>query len=252
MDSIRDLARKYKLWIVEDAAHAPGAKWDGIPCGKWGDIACFSFFGNKNLSCAEGGLVVTDQDDLANKMRLLRSHGMSSLTWDRFRGHDYSYDVSSPGFNFRLDDLRSALLRVQLRSLFKFNHLRQERVRWYRQLLGKDPRWAVTFENYSEQSAYHLFTVVLAEGISRSEVMHFLKCRRIQTSIHYPPIHQFSYYQNISLPHSDLRITEALGHRILSLPLFPDMTYEQVSLVCEVFREAVDNGMANAGARKLA
>jgi dTDP-4-amino-4,6-dideoxygalactose transaminase len=245
MDSIEDLARRRGLWVVEDAAHAPGATWKGIACGRWGDIACFSFFGNKNLTCAEGGLIVTESRDLAKKLRLLRSHGMSSLTWDRFRGHSFSYDVTTPGFNFRMDDLRAALLRIQLRSLDRFNRLRQERVEWYRRLLGRDSRWTVTFENYGGTSAFHLFTVVLAEGVSRCRVMRFLKDRGIQTSIHYPPIHQFSYYRGLSLPSCSLKLTDHLGPRILTLPLFPDMSYEQVELVGASFREAVDSGAEN-------
>ncbi len=245
MDSIVDLARQRRLWLVEDAAHAPGATWKGIVCGKWGDAACFSFFGNKNLTCAEGGLVATEDDDLAKKLRLLRSHGMDSLTWDRFRGHSFSYDVETPGFNFRMDDLRAALLRVQLRSLDRFNDLRRQRVQWYRQLLGEDTRWTITFEDYDGTSAFHLFTVVLAEEISRREVMRFLRSKGIQTSIHYPPIHQFSYYQKLPHSDSDLKNTNNLGRRILTLPLFPNMSYGQVELVCKTFRDAVDGGIGS-------
>jgi dTDP-4-amino-4,6-dideoxygalactose transaminase len=242
MDSITELARRHNLWVVEDAAHAPGATWKGIACGRWGNVACFSFFGNKNLTCAEGGLVATESDDLAKKLRLLRSHGMDSLTWDRFRGHSFSYDVTAPGFNFRMDDLRAALLRAQLQSLDRFNRLRRERVQWYRRLLGQDSRWTVTFEDYDGTSAFHLFTVVLAEGISRNEVMRFLRDRGIQTSIHYPPIHHFTYYRGLSLSHCDLRVTDDLGRRTLTLPLFPGMSYEQVELVSRFFREAIDSG----------
>lgn len=239
MDAIMDLARKHRLWVIEDAAHAPGAAWDGIPCGRWGDIACFSFFGNKNISCAEGGLVVTERDELAKKIRLLRSHGMDSLTWDRYRGHGFSYDVTTAGFNFRMDDVRASLLRVQLRFLDRFNRLRKERVQWYSKLLGRDPRWFIPFENYGGTSAFHLFTVILADGISRSRVMRFLKSRGIQTSIHYPPIHQFSLYRRLSLSHPELNNTEDIGRRILTLPLFPGMTWEQVELVCACFHEAI-------------
>jgi dTDP-4-amino-4,6-dideoxygalactose transaminase len=246
MDPIVDLARRRGLWLVEDAAHAPGAAWKGIPCGRWGDIACFSFFGNKNLTCAEGGLVATENDDLAKRLRILRSHGMDSLTWDRFRGHSFSYDVTAPGFNFRMDDLRAALLRVQLRSLDRWNHLRKERVQWYRRLLGHDSRWIIPFEDREGTSSFHLFTIVLAENVSRRDVMRFLQSRGIQTSIHYPPIHQFSYYRKLPLAHSDLKFTEDLGQRILTLPLFPNMTYEQVELVCASLYEAVERGAGNA------
>ncbi len=248
MESIMDVARRRGLWVVEDAAHAPGAAWKGIPCGRWGDIGCFSFFGNKNLTCAEGGILITESDDLARELRLLRSHGMSSLTWDRFRGHSFSYDVTVPGFNFRMDDIRASLLRVQLKALNRFNRLREERVRWYRELLGQDSRWDISFKNHAGASAFHLFTVSLAEGISRQDVMRHLKSRGIQTSIHYPPIHQFSCYRELSQSHGDLKHTEALGRRILTLPLFPNMTFEQVELVCESFREALERGAMNAQA----
>ena len=246
MDSIMDLARKHGLWVVEDAAHAPGASWKGIPCGKWGDISCFSFFGNKNLTCAEGGLVTTEDESLANKLRLLRSHGMDSLTWDRFRGHSVSYDVTAPGFNFRMDDIRAAILRMQLKSLDRWNRLRQERVCWYHELLETDARWTIPFKNHVGVSACHLFVLVLEEKISRTKVMHFLKNRGIQTSIHYPPTHQFSYYRNLGLDQPDLGLTEDLGRRIITLPLFPGMTYEQISMVCAALREAVESGDADA------
>jgi dTDP-4-amino-4,6-dideoxygalactose transaminase len=245
MEEIASLAKKHRLWVVEDAAHAPGAAWNGIPCGKWGDIACFSFFGNKNLTCGEGGLVATENEDLAKKLRLLRSHGMNSLTWDRYRGHSFSYDVTEPGLNYRIDDVRAAILRVQLQSLGRFNRLREERVGWYRQLLGSDPRWTIPFDRHPGVSAFHLFTVVLSAEISRDGVMRFLKSRGIQTSIHYPPIHQFSCYKELSRAQCDLGLTEELGRRILTLPLFPHMTSDQVALVCEAFREAVDRETVN-------
>jgi dTDP-4-amino-4,6-dideoxygalactose transaminase len=248
MDAIAEMARRHGLWIVEDAAQAPGAAWNGVLCGRWGDIGCFSFSGNNNLTCAEGGLIVTDSGDYAKKMRLLRSHGMDSLTWDRFRGHSFSYDATIPGFNFRMDDLQVALLHEQLQSLETWNHLRKERVQWYRRLLGKDPRFALPFENHKGTSAYHLMPVVLAEGISRSGVMRFLRSKGIQTGIHYPPIHQFTYYRGLS-KHDCLKFTESLGRRILTLPLFPNMAYEQVKLVCDSFRAAIENGNADAEIR---
>lgn len=241
MNSIMDLARRRNLRVVEDAAHAPGASLNGIACGRWGDVGCFSFFGNKNLTCAEGGLVVTEDDDLAGKIRLLRSHGMSSLTWDRFRGHSFSYDVTEAGFNFRMDDVRAALARVQLEQLDRWNDLRKERVGWYRGMLGADPRWSIVFEKYEGSSAFHLFAVVLEKGISRTHVMRYLKSKGIQSSIHYPPIHQFSYYAALPFPKRRLPVTDSLGSRILTLPLFPSMTYEQVALVSGAFREAVDD-----------
>ena len=238
MDEILDLARRRGLWVIEDAAHAPGADWNGRPCGAWGELGCFSFFGNKNLTCGEGGMVTTASRTLAERIRMLRSHGMSSLTWDRYQGHQFSYDVSEAGFNFRLDDLRAAILRAQLRSLDEMNRRRAERFAWYRNLLGNDPRWTIPFDGHPGTSSHHLFTVVLDEALDRSSVMAGLRTLGVQSSVHYPPIHEFSFYRRLGLPCGDLRVTEALGRRLLSLPLYPGMSREQVEWVAGSLRTA--------------
>jgi dTDP-4-amino-4,6-dideoxygalactose transaminase len=245
MDEIMKFAGKRKLWVVEDAAHAPGASWKGVPCGRWGNIAIFSFFGNKNITCAEGGMAVTDNGNLALRMRLLRSHGMNSVTWDRFKGHAFSYDVTMPGFNYRLDDLRASLLRAQLRSLDRINALRAERDGWYRNLLGGDARWSLPFDCYEGVSSHHLFTVVLEKNISRVKIMQYMKERGVQTSIHYPPAHGFSCYRKLNLKRTPLVNTEKLGRRIMTLPMYPGLAEKQVNYVAESFREAVDNTLGN-------
>ena len=242
MDEIMKFARKHKLWVVEDAAHAPGASWKSVPCGCWGNIAIFSFFGNKNITCAEGGMVVSDNGVLARRMRTLRSHGMSSVTWDRYKGHSFSYDVTAPGFNYRLDDLRASLLRSQLRSLNRINALRAERAMWYRKLLSEDARWSLPFDGREGISSHHLFTIVLGKNISREAVMRYMKERGVQTSIHYPPAHRFSCYKKLDLRHPSLENTEKFGRRVLTLPMYPGLTEKQVNYVAETFREAVSSG----------
>jgi dTDP-4-amino-4,6-dideoxygalactose transaminase len=240
MDSITEFARKHGLWLIEDAAHAPGASWRGARCGAWGDIGCFSFFGNKNLTCGEGGMLVTNREDVATTLRSLRSHGMTTVTWDRHLGHSFSYDVPLAGYNYRMDDLRASVLRVQLRALEELNELRRERIEWYRQLLSGDPRWIIPFEHYVGVSAGHLFVLVLSEGISREVLMRSMQCRGIQTSIHYPPVHQFSFYRSSGAAAARLPVTEALGRRLVTLPLFPGMTREQVKQVTHALFESLD------------
>src|SRR5512135_541044 len=115
MEAICAVAERHGLAVIEDAAHAPGAFLNGRHLGTWGDAGCFSFFSNKNLSTGEGGMLVTDKDDIAEKVRLMRSHGMTSLTYDRHRGHANTYDVVDLGYNYRIDEIRSALGCVQLK-----------------------------------------------------------------------------------------------------------------------------------------
>jgi len=121
MGAILALAERHGLAVVEDVAHAPGADLDGRALGTWGNIGCFSFFANKNMTTGEGGMVTTDDDELAARLRLLRSHGMTSLTWDRHKGHAWSYDVVAPGYNYRIDEVRAAIGRVQLAKVTAAN-----------------------------------------------------------------------------------------------------------------------------------
>jgi dTDP-4-amino-4,6-dideoxygalactose transaminase len=125
MDAVRAIADRHGVAIVEDAAHAVGANLDGRPCGSLGDVSCFSFFSNKNLPIGEGGMLATSDEDLAARLRLLRSHGMTALTWDRHRGHAAGYDVVLPGFNYRLDEIHAALALVQLGRLAERNGARR-------------------------------------------------------------------------------------------------------------------------------
>jgi dTDP-4-amino-4,6-dideoxygalactose transaminase len=129
------LCARHELFLVEDAAHSPGAWLDGRALGTWGSIGCFSFFSNKNLSTGEGGMLLTADPALAERLRLLRSHGMTSLTWDRHHGHAYSYDVVALGYNDRIDEIRSALGRVQLKKLAANNARRLEITRLYHEAL---------------------------------------------------------------------------------------------------------------------
>ncbi len=221
MPRIQQIARQHGLAIIEDAAHAPGASIQGKKIGNWGDIASFSFFSNKNMTTGEGGMLVTNDDQLAAKMRLQRSHAMTTLTWDRHKGHASSYDVVDLGFNYRIDEIHSALGSVQLKKLDANNARRGELTRVYREAFAElAPDVRVPFENNRYQSAYHLMPVVLPAGVDRQAFIAGMKAQGIQTSIHYPPIHQFSYYRGLYPPETvRLPITEEVGAREVTLPL---------------------------------
>jgi dTDP-4-amino-4,6-dideoxygalactose transaminase len=215
------------LPVVEDAAHAPGASVDGRMAGTLGRVGCFSFFANKNLPVGEGGMLVTDNAELAAQLRLLRSHGMTALTWDRHRGHASSYDVVVPGFNYRLDEVRAAVASVQLRRLPDENARRARIVARYREALGV----TMPFAGRDEGSAHHLAVVVLPEGVVRDQVRAALEELGIQTSVHYPPIHTFTAYRSRS--RRPLPRTEKVAPRLLTLPLYGSMSDEQVDAVID-------------------
>jgi dTDP-4-amino-4,6-dideoxygalactose transaminase len=240
MDAVCELAERHGLTVIEDAAHAPGATWGGRMCGTLGQAGCFSFFSNKNLPVGEGGMVVTDDDELAARLRLLRSHGMTTLTWDRHRGHASSYDVVARGFNYRLDEVRAALGLVQLRRLPEENSGRAVIVRRYRDALDGQSGLAMPFRHDDEgrTSSHHLAVVLLPDGADRDAVRTVLDQRGIQTSVHYPPIHTFTQYRS-SAGRRPLPRTDAVAGRLLTLPLYGRLSDEQVDAVIEGLLSAV-------------
>lgn len=244
MDQIRSMTERHGLALIEDTAHAPGAIYQGKSLGTWGDAGCFSFFSNKNLSTGEGGMLVTDRNDVAEKAQILRSHGMTSLTWDRHQGHAYTYDVVDLGYNYRIDEIRSALGLTQLEKLPANNRRRAALTRQYWQALEKSGlglpfcNWE-TEDQSTGQPAYHLFPVLLPEGVDRLQFIDRMRLNRIQTSIHYPPIHQFRYYRD-RYPGIDLPLTELAAAREITLPLYPTMTLEDQEAVVKAVCEALN------------
>jgi dTDP-4-amino-4,6-dideoxygalactose transaminase len=242
MDSIRSIAERHGLAIIEDAAHAPGATLNGKACGTLGDIGCFSFFSNKNLPIGEGGMVVTDDDGLADRIRLFRSHGMTTLTWDRHRGHAHSYDVVEQGFNYRLDEVRAAIGLVQLDRLPAANAARARCVARYQELLRDADLVTFPFARVDERasSSHHLAVVVLRDETTREHVREVLREAHIQTSVHYPPIHQFSAFAAFAT--RPLPRTDDVSGRLLTLPLFGHLTDNQLEAVANRLKASAERG----------
>ena len=243
MPLILALAKQYNLFVIEDAAHAAGSILENRHLGTWGDAGCFSFFPNKNMTTGEGGMLVTNDDRLADQVRLLRSHGMTSLTWDRHEGHAWSYDVVGLGYNYRIDEIRSALGREQLRKLDGFNARRREIAALYRKLL-KDltPEIIVPFENHPGISAHHIMPVILPKSANRLHFMQIMKEQGIQTSIHYPPIHLFTSFKGEAKGADQLPVTEDIASREVTLPLYPLLTDDQVYLIVQSAQKALIAG----------
>jgi len=237
MKAIIEIAEDYKLKVIEDSAHAIGAEYKGKKCGTIGDIGCFSFFANKNLITGEGGMIVTNDDKLAERIKILRSHGMTSLTWDRYSGHSYTYDVVDLGHNYRLNEIASAIGLIQLKKLEKNNKKRKELVMEYRKRLKGFELISIPFKKFGEKSSYHIFPILLSEEIDRFEFMQKLREKGIQTSIHYPPIHLFTYYRKLfGFKEGILPKTEYVGKHEVTLPLHPLMTKNDIEFICKIIK----------------
>ena len=238
MPEILRIAEKYNLAVIEDAAHAIGASLEGKALGTWGNVGCYSFFGNKNLTTGEGGMLVTDDDELAEKVRILRSHGMTTLTWDRFKGHASTYDVVDLGYNYRIDEIRSAIGREQLKKLPAGNARREVLVERYRKAFTEQaPALGLPFSEKRGVSSKHIFPVLLPERVDREAFREKMKADGIQTSFHYPPVHHFKIYRQEG---EELWMTENVARRQVTLPLFPSMTNEQQDWVIESVVDALN------------
>jgi dTDP-4-amino-4,6-dideoxygalactose transaminase len=238
MDPLLELAAERDLFVIEDAAHAPGSRLNGRLCGTLGHVGCFSLFANKNLPVGEGGVVVTADPAIAEQIRLLRSHGMTRLTWDRHRGHASSYDVVRAGFNYRLDELRAAIGLVQLDRLDDGNRRRARVVAEYRARLHGTEGLTMPFSQSSESVSHHLAVLLLPEGADRAAFRRMLEVERIQTSVHYPPIHGFTYYEGHER-RPKLPRTDDLAARLVTLPLFPHVESAAIDLVTSTVLESV-------------
>jgi dTDP-4-amino-4,6-dideoxygalactose transaminase len=230
MGRIMEIAKRHGLYVIEDAAHAPGATYKGNKIGSFGDVAAFSFFANKNLTTAEGGMLTTNNDELANKAILLRSHGMTSVSYDRFKGHATTYDVLELGYNYRLDDIRAALGIVQLKKLHVDIQKRKELVRRYYNNLKNQTNVIIPFQGREQESTNYIFPIVLSPkcSLTRDEVRRKLANVGIQTSVHYPAVHEFSFYKSDDVK---LEITEYVARNEITLPLYGSMTFDDVDYV---------------------
>ncbi len=237
MPRIMEIAHRHQLYVIEDAAHAPGAGIDGQSVGMFGDCGCFSFFSNKNMATGEGGMLVTRRDDLAARIKLLRSHGMTSLTLDRYKGHSFSYDVVALGYNYRVTEICSAIGLVQLEKLPANNQRRAELVAYYRAALADVAGITLPFEPHIGTSAFHILPMLLPPQTDRQAFMDFLKGYGIQTSIHYPPVHQFSFHRQYAQSRATLPRTEELARREVTLPLYPALTEQQVDYIVAAIRQ---------------
>jgi dTDP-4-amino-4,6-dideoxygalactose transaminase len=222
LDRLAEICRRHGLQLIEDAAHAPSASapGDDRKLGTYGLAGCFSFFSNKVLSCGEGGLLATDDDEVAQLARNRRSHAMTSGTWDRHRGHSTDYDVVAVGYNYRIDEPRAALLSARLPGLEEDIARRREIVHRYREELRDVEGVAVPFEDEAvDRSSCYVMPVTVDDPALRDGLRASMLERGVQTSVLYPAVHQLSAYAGST--DEAPRRSELVARSELTLPLFP-------------------------------
>jgi len=229
LDPLYELADKHGLRVIEDAAHAIGTEYKGKRIGAFGDTQVFSFHPNKNMTTGEGGCVVTRDDQLADKIALLRFHGMDREAWNRFgKSGSQHYEIVLPGFKYNMMDIQAALGLHQLPALDGFIKRRTELALRYQKIFAGWPQWTRPgTPEFAHRHAWHLYTPLInpaAAGMDRDAFMQGMKQRNIGTGLHYRAAHLYPYYrEHYGFKPGDFPNAESISDRIVSLPLFPGM-----------------------------
>jgi len=240
MEAILKIAKKYDLKIVEDACHGPLSEYDGKKLGTIGDIGCFSFFSNKNISTGEGGMLVTDKPELFERVKLLRSHGMTSLSYERAKGHATSYDVIDLGYNYRMDDIRASIGIVQLDKLENDLKKRAGVRAMYVEALCNNENLIIPFKDNKNFSSNYIFPIVLKNSNieKRDEVRNKLAEVGIQTSVHYPAVHRFSVYKDYFI---DLPNTDYISDNLITLPMYSSLKEHHVNFIADSLKKILSD-----------
>lgn len=238
MDRIMEIAKEHNLKIIEDACHGPLSEYKGKKLGTIGDIGCFSFFSNKNISTGEGGMLITNNSEYADRTKLLRSHGMTSMSYERAKGHSTAYDVVELGYNYRMDDIHSAIGLVQLGKIEVDLAKRSEIRKAYIEQLKDIDVIIIPFECYTDFSSNYIFTIVLKNSTfeKRDKVREQLAEAGIQTSVHYPAVHRFLIYKEF---YSELPVTDYLVDNLITLPMYSKLTHHKVGLIVDVLKNTL-------------
>ena len=246
MDQLLDLARAHNLLVIEDAAHAAGAAYNGRPIGSVGDATAFSFYPIKNMTTSEGGMLTTNNSAIAEKARILRKHGLSTDAWKRHTLEGSSlYDVVAPGFNYSMTDVQAALGHGQLQRLPEMNMARSRLAQRYSDGLSSIAQLEIPSPRPDLLHAWHLYAIRLNLEMLRVDRNQFesqLRERSIGTAVNFIPIHYHSFYrEGFDFHKGDYPVAEGAFDRLISLPLFPTMTNADVDRVVEAIEDIIEN-----------
>jgi len=246
MDAIETLAFNYRLFIVNDAAHAIETEWVDGKIGRHGIASAYSFYATKNLTTGEGGMVVTNNENIARQLTLLRLHGLSDDASSRYqKSGKSSYDLILPGYKFNMPDILAALGLVQLKKIYSHHQLRFELDEYYRSLL-QDVEYVTTLRKVNKGAhAYHLFPVLVdfdKLSCDKDEFIDALKSENIGASQHFKPLHLYTYYRNkYGYKEGDFPLAEQFGQRVITLPFSPYISKNDVMDVVNALKKVLDH-----------
>lgn len=234
MEKITRIAKKHNLKIIEDACHGPMSEYKGKKLGTIGDVGCFSFFSNKNISTGEGGMLITNNSEYSKRASLLKSHGMTTLSFQRAEGHSAGYDVIDLGYNYRMDDIRAAIGIVQLEKLQDDLTKRAKIRNYYIDKLSKTDKIIIPFKDHPYFSSNYIFSILLKNSDSgkRDLIRNELSECGIQSSIHYPAVHRFTIYKDYS---RELPLTDYVSDNLITLPMYSTLSLEKVDFIAKTF-----------------
>jgi dTDP-4-amino-4,6-dideoxygalactose transaminase len=240
---IIDLCRKNGIKVIHDAAHAFPTKHNNKFVGSFGDVSCFSFYANKTITTGEGGMLVTDDPEIHDRVKIMRLHGINHDIWDRFTANKptWEYDVVAPGFKYNLADINAAIGLAQFEKAEYFRQRRQHCAEVYYENLGVvDTIDLPVYTRPAESHSWHLFPIKVHPGcpVTRNALIDKLADQGIGTSVHYKPLHQMTYYRNFyDLKPADYPETERIWKGTLSLPIYPDLKDSELLFICETIKK---------------
>ncbi len=241
LSKIESLAKKFNLKVIEDSAHAIGSMYKGKKIGARKNLSVFSFYSNKNMTTAEGGIITTKRRGIEKKLRLLSLHGISKDAFQRLSGKGLPfYDVVLLGYKYNLPDLLSALGRAQLKKIDEINEKRRFIANYYRENLIEIDE--ISFQNIGKHkiSSNHLFPIILDKKVNRDEFIKELKLKGVQASIHFFPVHLFSFYRKkFGFKKGELPITEKISKSEVSLPIFPSLDEDDLKFIVDKIKETI-------------
>lgn len=242
---IMDICRKNNISLIEDAAHAFPTKYKNRYIGTFGDATCFSFYANKTITSGEGGMLVTDNEEIYKRVKVMRLHGINRDIWTRFTDNkaSWEYDVVAPGFKYNMPDVNAAIGLAQLEKAEYFRQQRQRCATYYFENLSQVKSIDLpVYKGSKEDHSWHLFTIIILPGakFTRNEFIQQLANEGIGTSVHYKPLHRMTYYKNrYNLKPDDFPNTEKIWNGTVSLPIYPDLSTAELKYICDTIKKII-------------